>query len=292
MILAAKPRIREILDADLEAVGDLLTRGFVYRPRDYWMCGLHRQASRPVPPDAPRYGYLLENEGVPVGCLLLIYSSRILDGQSVTRCNVSSWYVDPAFRNYAALFASMAQKRKDVTYLNVTPATHTWPILEAQGYQAYCRGRYFSVPVLSGGGRGIRVEAVGADTKAIEGLADADLEMLRRHAEYGCLSLVCHTNEAALPFIFFPLRKRRGIIPVPAMLLGYCNSVADYVRCAAVIGRYLLWHGKPVVIVDANGPVAGLTGVYREPQGRKYFKGPHRAALGDLADTELAIFGM
>ena len=292
MILAAKPRIREISDADLEAVGDLLTRGFAYRPRAYWMRGLQRQASRPVPPDAPRYGYLLENEGVPVGCLLLIYANRTVDGQTVTRCNVSSWYVDPAFRNYAALFASMAQKRKDVTYLNVTPATHTWPILEAQGYQAYCRGRFFSVPVLAGGGRGMRVETVGADTKAVDRLPDTDLELLRRHAEYGCLSLVCHTREGALPFIFFHLRKRRGIIPVPAMLLGYCNSVADYVRCAAVLGRYLLRHGAPVVIVDANGPVAGLTGVYREPQGRKYFKGPHRAALGDLADTELAIYGM
>ena len=292
MVLAAKPRIREISDADLAAVGDLLTRGFGYRPREYWMRGLQRQASRPVPADAPRYGYLLENEGVSVGCLLLIYSSRILAGETVIRCNVSSWYVDPAFRNYAALFASMAQKRKDVTYLNVTPATHTWPILEAQGYQAYCRGRLFSVPVLSGGGRGMRVEAVGADTKAVEGLPDADLELLRRHAEYGCLSLVCHTREGALPFIFFPLRKRRGIIPVPAMLLGYCNSIADYVRCAGALGRYLLRHGAPVVIVDANGPVAGLTGVYREPQGRKYFKGPHPAALGDLADTELAIYGM
>ena len=292
MILAAKPRIREIRETDLEAVGDLLTRGFGYRPRHYWMRGLQRQATRPVPVDAPRYGYMLEYEGAPVGCLLLIYSSRILAGQIVTRCNVSSWYVDPAFRNYAALFASMTQKRKDVTYFNVTPATHTWPILEAQGFEAYCRGRYFSVPVLSGGGRGTTVEAVGADTKGIEGLANADLEMLRRHAEYGCLSLVCHTGEGALPFIFFRLRKRRGIIPVPAMLLGYCNDVADYVRCAGALGRYLLRHGAPVVILDANGPVAGLTGVYREPGGRKYFKGPHRAALGDLADTELAIYGM
>jgi hypothetical protein len=292
MILAAKPRIREIREADLEAVGDLLTRGFVYRPRDYWMRGLQRQASRPVPPDAPRFGYMLENEGVPVGCLLLIYSSRILAGQTVTRCNVSSWYVDPAFRNYAALFASMTQKRKDVTYFNVTPATHTWPILEAQGFEAYCRGRYFSVPALSGGGRGMTIEAIRADTESVEGLANADLEMLRRHAEYGCLSMVCHTSEGALPFIFFPLRKRRGIIPMPAMLLGYCNNIADYVRCAGVIGRYLLRHGKLAVIMDANAPVAELTGVYREPEGRKYFKGPHRAALGDLADTELAIFGM
>ena len=116
--------------------------------------------------------------------------------------------------------------------------------------------------------------------------------MLKRHAEYGCLSLVCRTAEAVLPFIFFSLRKRRGLIPMPAMQLGYCRSIADYVTCAGAIGRYLLWRGKPIVIVDANGAVAGLPGVYSEARGRKYFKGPQQPRLGDLADTELAIYGM
>ncbi len=209
------------------------------------MRGLHRQSARSLPPGAPRYGYLLEHQGLPVGCLLLIYSSKIIDGEAATCCNVSSWYVDPAFRNYAALFASMTQKRKDVTYFNVTPAVATWPILEAQGFVAYCRGLYFSLPALSRCGRGMTVEAITPDTAVIDGLPDTELAMLKRHAEYGCLSLVCRTADAVLPFIFFSLRKRRGIIPVPAMQLGYCRSIADYVKCAGSIGRYLLGRGKP-----------------------------------------------
>lgn len=287
-----KPRFREIQECDLDAIGDLLTRGFVHRSREYWMRGLHRQSARSLPPGAPRYGYLIEHQGVPVGCLLLIYSSKIIDGEAATCCNVSSWYVDPAFRNYAALFASMTQKRKDVTFFNITPVITTWPILEAQGFVAYCRGLYFSLPALSRGGRGMTVEAVTRDTAVIAGLPDADLAMLKRHAEYGCLSLVCRTAEVILPFIFFSLRKRRGIIPVPAMQLGYCRSIADYVNCAGTIGRYLLWRGKPIIIIDANGAVAGLPGFYSEARGRKYFKGPHQPRLGDLADTELAIYGM
>ncbi len=289
---AAKPRFREIQESDLDAIGDLLTRGFVHRSREYWMRGLRRQGTRPLPPDAPRYGYMLENEGAPVGCLLLIYSSRNLDGEAATCCNVSSWYVDPAFRNYAALFASMAQKRKDVTYFNVTPVATTWPILEAQGFAPYCRGLYFSLPAFARSGRGITIETVAPDTPSLACLPDADLATLRRHAEYGCLSLVCRTAEAALPFIFFSLRKRRGIIPLPAMQLGYCRSIEDYVRCASAIGRYLLWRGMPIVIVDANQALAGLPGLYSEARGRKYYKGPHSPRLGDLADTELAIYGM
>jgi hypothetical protein len=289
---AVKPRFREIQQSDVEAIADLLTRGFVHRSRDYWMLGLRRQGARSLPPDAPRYGYLMESDGKPVGCLLLIYSTRTIDGQANICCNVSSWYVDPEFRNYAALFASMTQKRKDITYFNVTPAAPTWPILEAQGFQVYCRGLYFSFPVLSRNGRGMRVEAVTPDTVSIAGLSDDELSMLKRHAGYGCLSLVCRTADDVLPFVFFPLRKRRGIIPLPALQLGFCHEIADYVRCAGAIGRYLLRRGSPVVILDANGPIAALVGIYTEARGRKYFKGPGRPRLGDLADTELAIFGM
>ncbi len=291
-MLAVKPRFREIMESDLEAIGDLLTRGFARRSRQYWMRGLRHQGSRSLPQGAPRYGYLLEHQGTPVGCLLLIYSTKFIDGEAVTCCNVSSWYVDPEFRNYAALFASMTQKRKDVTYFNVTPAHPTWPILEAQGFVAYCRGLFFSLPVLSRDDRGVRVEAITWDTPFIAGLSDQELAMLKRHSEYGCLSLVCRTAEEVLPFIFFSLRKRRGIIPLPAMQLGYCRSIADFVGCAGAIGRYLLWRGKPIVIVDANGAVPGLAGTYSEARGRKYFKGPHQPRLGDLADTELAIYGM
>jgi hypothetical protein len=291
-MLAVKPRIREIAESDIEAIADLLTRGFVHRSREYWMRGLRRQGTRPLPPDTPRYGYLLENEGMPVGCLLLIYSSKIFDGKIASCCNVSSWYVDPAFRNYAAMFASMTQKRKDVTYFNVTPAQPTWPILETQGFKRYCNGLYFSVPALSRGGGDMTVEVVTPDTPSIRDLSEADLDMLKRNAEYGNLGLVCGTAEGALAFVFLPLRKRRGIISVPAMQLGHCRSIADYVRCAGAIGRYLLRRGKPIIIIDANGPVTGLAGVYSEARGHKYFKGPHQPRLGDLTDTELAIYGM
>jgi hypothetical protein len=291
-MLAVKPRFREIQESDLEATADLLTRGFVHRSREYWIRGLRRQGARSLPQDAPRYGYLLDNDGKLVGCLLLIYSTKMIDGKATTCCNVSSWYVDAEFRNYAALFASMTQKRKDVTYFNVTPASPTWPILEAQGFKTYCRGLYFSLPALSRGGGGMQVEAVTPDTASVPGMPDNELDMLKRHAGYGCLSLVCRAAGAAVPFIFFPLRKRRGIIPLPALQLGFCRDIADYVRCAPAIGSYLLRRGRPVVILDANGPIAGVAGLYSEARGRKYFKGPGQPRLGDLADTELAIFGM
>ena len=72
--LAQKLRCREISEADLDAVADLLTRGFVGRSRDYWMAGLRRQAAREVPEGYPRFGYMLDSNGSPVGVLLLLYT--------------------------------------------------------------------------------------------------------------------------------------------------------------------------------------------------------------------------
>jgi hypothetical protein len=284
-------RCREISDADIEAIADLLTRGFVYRPREYWVQGLRRQASREVPQGYPRFGYTLDNNGVAVGVLLLLYTSGTERGAATIRCNLSSWYVDPAFRNYAPLLTTVAQRNKEVTYLNISPAKWTWPIIEAQGFNCYCSGLFFSIPALSRVEAGATVEIIAPETRAIEGLPDADVKLLTSHARYGCLSLVCRTTGGAFPFILMPLRIRRGWIAPPAMQLIYCRDVADYVRCAGAIGRVLIRQAKFSVLLDANGPIPGLTGLYTEARGRKYFKGPDRPRHADLTETELVLYG-
>jgi len=284
-------RCREIGEADLDAIADFLTRGFVWRPRDYWMGGLRRQAVREVPQGYPRFGYTLDHKGSPVGVLLLMYAARTIDGEIAIRCNLSSWYVEPAFRNYAPMLTSVAQRHKHVTYLNISPATWTWPIIEAQGFSAYCNGLFVSIPRLSRAAKGMTVETVAPGARAIEGLPASEVELLARHAGYGCLSLLCRSAAGASPFILQPMRIRRGLIALPAMQLIYCRDISDYVACAGALGRFLLARGKIPVVLDANGPVAGLTGLYTQSRGRKYFKGPHRPRLGDLTDTELVLYG-
>jgi hypothetical protein len=285
-------RCREISEADLDAVAELLTRGFAGRPRDYWMQGLRRQAAREVPDGYPRFGYMLDNDGRPVGVLLLLYTSRVNGGETAIQCNLSSWYVEPAFRNYAPLLTKIAQRHKEVTYLNISPATWTWRIIEAQGFSPYCSGLFFSIPAASRVTPRMIVETVSPDTRAIDGLSEVEVELLTRHARYGCLSLVCRTPTGGpLPFILLPMRIRRGWIAPPAMQLIYCRDIAEYVQCAGAIGRALIRHGKLSVILDSNGPVPGLRGIYSSARGRKYFKGPHPPRLADLTDTELVLYG-
>lgn len=290
-MIHTKVRCREITESDVEAIADLLTRGFVGRSRNYWIQGLRRQAFRPVPEGYPRFGYMLDNEGAPVGVLLLIYAMRKDGEETAIQCNLSSWYVEPAYRNYAPLLTKIAQRHKEVTYLNISPAPWTWPIIETQGFRSYSRGMFFSVPALSRAPRWSKIEVISQHAKQVEGLSEAETELLTRHARYNCLSLVCRTQQGTFPFILQPVRIRRGIIAPPAMQLIFCRSAAEYATCAGRIGRLLLRLGKVAVVVAGNGPVPGVAGLYTERRGRKYFKGPHPPRLADLTDTELVLYG-
>jgi hypothetical protein len=271
-------RCRQIREADLEAVGDLLTHGFPARPRKYWTSALRRLATRDAPEGYPRFGYLLEANGAVVGVLLLIFTETA----GAVRCNVSSWYVEPAHRGHAALLASLASKLKHVTYINTSAATHTWPILEALGYRRYSQGQFAALPALKPGqGRVRRLNDTDRDL--------SDYDLLAAHAEAGCLALVCETSAGPEPFVF--LTRRLSGLPFAAAQLVYARDTERFAACAGPIGRFLLRGGVPLVICDAPAPVAGLTGLWFKDRGPRYFKGPERPRLNDLAFTEMVVFG-
>jgi hypothetical protein len=272
-------RCRQIQEADQEAVADVLARGFPARPRKYWASAMARLAARPVPDGCPRFGYALEADGVIVGVLLLIFSERA----GKIRCNMSSWFVEPAHRGHAALLSSIAGKRKDATYLNASAAEHTWPILEAQGYRRYTQGQVAAVPALSLRGHG-RVRPLSAADAALP-----DYDLARAHADVGCLALVAETDAGPAPFVF--LRRRIRGLPFAAMQLVWAPSTEAFVACAGSLGRALARRGAPVVILDAEGPIEGLAGRFFKDRTPRFFKGPDRPRLNDLAFTEMVVFG-
>jgi hypothetical protein len=289
MALPAVTRIRarQIGEPDAAAVADLLARGFPERSGTFWQQVLARLTERPAPADLPRYGYLLESDGRTVGAILLIFSRPRCGGATTTRCNVSSWFVEPAFRGYASLLVSKALGHKGVTYLNVTPAPHTVPILLAQGYSPVNNGIFVAVPALQSRAGDGQVHVTWAESGLPTGGEPFEHELLLEHAKYGCLSLWCTTAGGALPFVLRPRRLKRLL---PCAQLIYARSVGDLVRCAGPLGRFLAMRGRPLVVIDADGPIPGLAGQYLDAP--KYFKGPDRPRLGDLVYSETAMFGI
>jgi hypothetical protein len=271
-------------------VADLLAKGFRRRSRQYWLQGLERLAKHPTPTGRPKYGLLLEADGSIVGVILLIFTTIDIGTERVTRCNVSSWYVEPAYRSHATLFISQAVKREqDVTYLNISPARHVQPIIEAQGFLRYSQGQFLALPVLSGGSNRANVRVFNANKCPDVNFEPFERDLLLSHIEYGCVGAWCATSQFAYPFVFLP-RVIKGILPCAQLI--YCRHVDDLVRFARPIGWFLTFHGLPLLLLDSNGPIPGLVGKYFDGAAPKYFRGPHRPRLGDLAYTEAAIFGL
>jgi hypothetical protein len=282
-------RARQITDADIETVVDLLTRGFEVRSRYFWQRALTKLKSHPTPGGFPKFGYLLESDGTPVGVILQIFSAIPTADGWRTRCNLSSWYVEPKFRSYASMLVSQAIKFKNVTYVNVSPAMHTWPLVEAQGFSRYSDGQFVSVPALNMTGADSDVQVTGVDAPTDVQFDSFELDLLTMHKAHGCLSLWCKTSTGAHPFAFLP-RLAKGVMPCTQLV--YCRDIQDFVRFARPIGRYLAARGRPLVIIDANGPIPGLAGKYFSNKAPKYFKGPDRPRFGDLAYTEAVMFGL
>jgi len=225
----------------------------------------------------PRYGFVLESESGLVGVLMLLSSQR---GDRIV-ANLSSWYVEPEWRSHSTLLVSEATKLKHVTYRNASPAPHTERTLEALSFIPYNFGRsaVFALP-----GRGRVSDAIPA------GLPEAQL--LADHRAWGWTSLVVEKDGITSPFVF---KRRRLDRPAlgrrkPAMMdLMFCRDMDDFRRCAPALARHFLAKGVLGFLVD--GDPDGMLGHYVEGKEPRFFKGPHRPLLGDLAYTEKVVFG-
>ena len=273
-------RRRFIEDRDLPALASLLAAGFPLRTKGEWERGLNVLRARRVPRTFPRYGLLLEEDDRPVGVLLMVFSE--VDGQA--RCNLSSWYVEPAFRPYAPLLLNAALSDRTVTYLNLTPAPHTQHIIEAQGFRSFCRGSILYLPGLRK--QRERVRVVAFDERHA-GVPEADL--LAAHVALGSLCVVVEADDGPHPFVFAPPKRLRRLLPGTHLL--YCRDLDTFGRFAGALGRWLLRRGSVVVLVTADQALPGLIGRRFNKAQNKYVFGPHPPRPGDLAYTEYAIFG-
>jgi hypothetical protein len=75
---------------------------------------------------------------------------------------------------------------------------------------------------------------------------------------------------------------------VPVLDVMFTRGAEDFRRCAPALARHFLPRGRLGFLIDGDQP-----GISHYVQGKepRYFKGPYRPMLGDLAYTEKVIFG-
>jgi hypothetical protein len=161
--------------------------------------------------------------------------------------------------------------------------------MESAGYKKYSSGVFFAIPVFGKPSEDIVVRIIGAADRPDAPFDSHERDLLLEHADYGCTSLWCITNERAYPFVF---RPRTVKFVVPCAQLVYCRAVDNFVQFARPIGLYLARQLQLFVLLDANGPIPGLVGKYYLGKMPRYFFGSDPPRMGDLAYTETAMFGI
>jgi hypothetical protein len=281
-------RCRQIRESDLPAILGLLLKSNFVGNRLFWASGLHRLSQHPPPPGFPQFGYLLEVNGVVAGMILVISAKVPVDGQMKVRCNVSCWYVWPAFQAYGSLLVTQALKHKEATYINISPLAHTYGLVAAQGYTRYCEGSFTCLPALSSRWPKVEIALATPELQPGADLSAGEIELLLKHVGYGCIGLIATLGGCRIPFVFELTRRYRVL---GTAYLVYSQSIEDFVRLSGPLGWYLARRGFPFVALDANGPIPGLIGRYT-PGTPKYFKGPDRPRLGDVAYSERVLLGL
>jgi hypothetical protein len=74
--------------------------------------------------------------------------------------------------------------------------------------------------------------------------------------------------------------------------LVYCRDIDSFVQFARPIGLHLARKLRLFVMLDSNGPIPGLVSRYYFGETPRYFYGPDRPRMGDLAYTETSMFGI
>jgi hypothetical protein len=103
----------------------------------------------------------------------------------------------------------------------------------------------------------------------------------------GWISLTVEKDGVVSPFVLKPCRLDKP--PIEVMEVMFCRGAEDLRRCAPALARYFLPRGSLGFVID--GDMEGLLSHYVEGKEPRYFKGPYRPILGDLAYTEKVIFG-
>jgi hypothetical protein len=282
-------RVRRIGSDDVPAVAAILHHGFPDKSKDYFLAALHRLSVHEPPEGTPQYGFLLQAGTKVVGALLTIFSLADSGEDQSVKCNVACWYVFPEYRVYAPLLVLQVGRNPAVTYTNISPAVGTWKTIEAQGYRRFSTGAFAGIPALAPPCRHVKVSGIAVPAEGADRLAPHELRILRDHAQFGCISLVCLTAEGAYPFVFRRRRVSRFLLPCAQLI--YCRDLKDLSQFAGPLGRFLALRGMAWMLVATPQPIGKMMGKYFQSKLPMYFKGPTRPATGDLAYTEAALFG-
>jgi hypothetical protein len=278
--------IRELEERDLPKLAQIMADGFPRHSLAFWENCLRLIKNRDRAPGTPQYGYGIEADGLK-GAALALGSLHGPADSPQTIVNISSWTVLPPHRGLPAKeLYRYACRFDNFTYCNLSPASHTVKIITQFGFRERTAGQILAIGVRKVPRRVVQIVTTHDAERA--GLLPQKAEMLRYHANRGCIAFCLELPDRLAPLIFLPRRIKPGI---PVAQLIYCEQMDDFQDNSRSIYLRLLARGYPALLVDGSGPIVGLKGKYFPGKAPKYYKGRSPLYAVDYTYSEMIYIG-
>jgi hypothetical protein len=264
--------IRPITESFLEEAVKMLARGFPYRPIQFWKDGVSRLRQFRSPHQAWPYGYFLQVDGADVGIILTIASERTLpEGGLQTVVNLSSWYVEPAYRGLAPFMLRRVLKNSDpvTIFTDLTPTPAVIRINEALGFRCWNEGcMILGLPWF---GFALRSKGTVLPLHKLPSgaLNDSVRQMMEDHAGMGAVVGILLDQSATLPLIFYRTRWKG----LPAVCLAYADNRAQVLSSLSAVARFLISEGHVLLRIDGNQVDCPRCAPFFRARGRRFLRG-------------------
>lgn len=198
-------------------------------------------------------GYVLLQNGQPVGMIGTLFGSREIDGVTRRFCNLHSWIVQPEYRGLSLLLLKPVLALTDHTLTDFTPTPRVAEISKRLGMQTLDDAAFILPPLPTAGGRTrANIEELTEDAQLAE-VPDAVAKVYRDHSATPCRHMLVRSGDE-LCYLAFSIVERHRL---PYCLLHEVSNPQLFRREHAAIRRQLLRLTRAAYVVSDSRLLAG-----------------------------------
>ena len=195
-------------------------------------------------------GYLLKEDQAVVGFIGLIFSKR---DENTQRCNMSSWIVDPVYRQHSLFLLLPILDLANTTLTNFTAIPDVAKILLKLGFQPLDEKIQFGISTPFFNFISARKFKFSTNPKYIQDtLQPSDLSRFKDHQLTHCQYTLIYQKSAPTQYCYMisSKTKKRGL---PITSLHYIsNPVLFASHSSAIFWHYLIKNKSPLTLIPSR----------------------------------------
>jgi hypothetical protein len=225
-----------------------------------------------APPGRSGHGTLLIVDGRAEGGILTFEKTEPIGGRARRIVNLSSWYIRPRYRKFAARMIRAVTSEPDTIYTGTSGILSVQKIGLRVGFRYASKGSIASLPLLNGTGLWGGI-AVGPFVPAV--LPDPDHDRwMADHCDGHHIGILVRVGSRVVPVLWEPGQRIRGFSA--ARLVFTTDHGVLHAALPAVHWHMLRYHGIAGLYLPRFAPYTDLRSV-RSPH-----RGPSIVVKGDV----------